>query len=241
VLDPFWGGHQRSENECYGIPVFNAAAGVVRWSYPSLEIAGEHYPAFVQQILHRHNPDHRSCLRPWKDQPPLIKERHPLIIDFGVHLHRETASSLLRKSVEADWAAQQEYAGKIVILGGSYHAGEELRMTPIGRLSGLQLNGYALWSALYGRGWRELATPWAIAIELCVGFALMLYNTFRRPLQFATISMIVVAFFLISLLLWQYALFLSFVPMTVGVFAHWYIERQGAKWTDSTAAAEHST
>lgn len=232
VLDPFLGGHERAAKECYGIPALGEAAGVVRWFYPSMEIAGERHPAFVQQILHRL--EKHSCLtEPGED-------RHPLIIDFAVQLHHEAASSLLRKSAEADWAARQEYAGKIVILGGSYHAGEDLHVTPIGRLSGLELNGYALWSALSGRERHELTMGWAIAVDLGVGLALMLYTIFGRHPQLPIILMAVVLFFLLSLLAWQYNLFLSFVPMAGGVILHWYIERRLAKWTDSGVAAEHS-
>jgi len=233
VLEDFLGGHPRAKSECYGIPAFGSAAGVVRWFYPSKDIAGERHPAFVQQMLHRL--EKRSCLTEPREAP------HPLIIDFAVRLHRhESASGLLRKRAEADWAALQEYAGKIVILGGSYHAGEDLHMTPIGRLSGLQLNGYALWSALAGRARHELAEGWAIAIDLVVALALMLYTTFASHPPFAIIVIAAVLFIVLSLLLWQYNLFLSFVPLAVGVVLHWWIERRIARNPQSGAAASHS-
>ena len=218
VLDPFLGGAGTAKGECYGVPALAEEAGVVRWYYTGLLIGPRLEPSFVEQIVHRSS--HSSCMAN-------AAADDLEIIPFSSHIDIETASTLLAESRSKGWGQTRRYEEKIVVLGGSFHSGADLRDTPIGALSGLEINGQAISSAIRKNARKELGEGWALATDLLVGIMLVLCALFGHRVQLAaTFFSILLIGFAAVYLFHQYYLFLSFLPIIVGITIHFRIENR---------------
>lgn len=218
ILPPLLGKPLPSVRECYGVPALGEEAGVVRWFYSGITIGNSVVPGFVEQIVFRSQ--HDSCLT-----EPLNEERR--IISFSAQISTETASTLLAEARSRNWKGSHVYDGKILILGGSFHGGADVRETPVGSRSGLDINGQAVASILQGTAHREVSELWAVIGDFLIGMVIVLTGLFGHRAQFAaTVITFVLSGFLSLYLFRQYYLFLSLVPICVGIFAHLYLEKR---------------
>src|SRR5882672_11467714 len=219
-LDRLLAGTETSQRECYGVPFLIQEAGIIRSFYrtPKFEITNE--PSFIDQIIHRQ--DHSSCLTP-EDKDGGVD---PRIINFTSKIFSESASTLLAESRERGWGARPAYAGKILIVGGSFHAGADLWGTPVGARTGLEINGQALSSALRNNTRTEFSKPYSFFIDFMVGLLLFFVGSKNR-IWFCVIFFLVVASggVLCLYLFRQYYLFVSFVPIWAGAAIHGVLER----------------
>lgn len=218
ILSPLLGEPLTSTRECYGVPALGEEAGVIRWFYPGLTIGNSVVPGFAEQIVYRSQ--HDSCLT----EPPDEQRR---IIAFSAKIPTETASTLLAEARLKNWKGSHAYDGRILILGGSFHSGADVRETPVGSRSGLDINGQAVASLLEGTAHRELSERWAVIIDFCLGIIIVLTGLLGHRLQLAAVLIAMLLSAFLSLFLFrQYFLFLSFFPICIGIFAHIYLENR---------------
>lgn len=221
VLEPLLGGGTAAENECYGVPALGQEAGIVRYFYSGLEI-DQWEPSFVDQIVYRSQ--HDSCM-PRKDGSEELR-----IIDFSARIHPESAYTLLLESRQKGWSERKQYAGKIVILGGSFHSGSDTALTPIGARSGLEIIGQAVSSVTRGNLRRELGRQWSVLIDGCIGLLLFAVGLLGDRVQLAATFVLALLLAYFSLYVFrQYYLFVSFIPFLIGVAAHVFLGRMHSR------------
>lgn len=63
---------------------------------------------------------------------------------------------------------------RIILIGGTFQRSNDFYNTPVGLLSGLELNAYAIASELDGSGIRAVRQPWAVLLDLAVGYLVLL-------------------------------------------------------------------
>jgi CHASE2 domain-containing sensor protein len=218
VLEPLLGGLKEASGECYGVPALGEEAGVVRYFYSGLRIGGLREPSFVSQIVYRS--ENSSCLQP-EDQD---EERQ--IISFSSQIPSESASTLLDQAGQKDFGSRPEYAGKILIIGGSFHSGADTKLTPVGAMSGLEIIGQALSSVTKNRARRELGKGYSVLIDSVIGLVLFLLGLLGWRVQVLTTIVFVLPLGIACLYAFrQYDLFVSFIPFVAGIFAHAYLAR----------------
>jgi hypothetical protein len=211
-LDRLLGDVPASSSECYGVPALKQESGIVRYFYSGLQFE-MWQPSFISQIAYRS--EHDSCL--------LAQERDEelRIIDFAAQIRTETASTLLEQSRQMGWGRRPEYQNKILILGGSFHSGSDMNLTPAGEMSGLEIAGQALSSVMRSKARKELGNFSSVLIDACVGFLLFLVGLWHRPAQLIlAIVIALLAAFLCLYAFSQYYLFVSFIPFVVGSAVH---------------------
>jgi CHASE2 domain-containing sensor protein len=212
-LEPLLGGSDAGRGECYGVPALGLEAGVVRYFYSGLD-ADQWEPSFVDQILFRSK--NGSCMEPGSGQEEVR------IINFSAKIARkESARTLLRQSAEKGWSDQKQYAGKIVLLGGSFHSGSDTGLTPVGARSGLEIIGDALSTATRSEPRKELGKGWSIAIDAGIGLLLLAAGLLGSRVQIGVTVVLTALLGYSSLYTFrQYYLFVSFIPFVLGVGAH---------------------
>lgn len=217
-MQPIIGGAAAAATECFGPPGLAEEAGVVRWFTTSLEADSSYQPSFVEQILYRST--HNSCL----DRSDNSELR---LISFSSKIRSESAGTLLQESEEKDWGVSvKPYARKVVILGGSFHAGADLRGTPMGVRSGLEINGQAVASALKGEARLEIGEGWSLAADIGLGILVVFIGLIGPRAHLWTTALTLLIATSGMWLLWrEYYLFLSFIPIGFGLIAHLYLAR----------------
>ena len=63
---------------------------------------------------------------------------------------------------------------RIILIGGTFQHSNDFYNTPVGLLSGLELNAYAIASELDGSGIRAVRQPWAVLLDFTVGYLVLL-------------------------------------------------------------------
>ena len=206
-----------STTECYGVPALGEEAGVVRWFYSGMAVGSLTVPSFVEQVVYRSQ--HRSCLEEGAGDDLNV-------IDFSSRIPAETASTLLKEARSPNWKAARAYERRIVIIGGSFHSGDDLKDTPIGPMSGLEINGEAISSVLHGRTHMEVGEFPAVVADVLIGMVLVLIGLFGRRAQIvATVAAVVISCFFSLYMFRQYYLFLSFVPICMGILVHLHLDK----------------
>jgi len=205
-----------STTECYGVPALGEEAGVVRWFYSGMAAGSLMMPSFVDQVVYRSQ--HRSCLKEGTGDELNI-------IDFSARVPAETASTLLKESRALNWKVARAYERKIVIIGGSFHNGDDLKETPVGPMSGLEINGEAISSALHGKTHIEVGEFQAVGADILIGIILVLIGLVGRRAQItATVATAIISCYFSLYLFRQYYLFLSFIPICMGIIVHLYLD-----------------
>jgi CHASE2 domain-containing sensor protein len=214
-LERLLGDTAAAHRECYGVPALGQEAGVIRYFYSGLNVEMWE-PSFVSQIVHRSQ--HGSCL------PPSDRDEERSIINFSARIRNESASTLLAQSRQKGWSKRPEYADKILILGGSFHSGSDTGITPVGPMSGLEIIGQALSSALRGNTRKDLGKGWSVLIDASIGVALFAVGRCGRRAQLAVTIVFASLLGYLSLYVFrQYYLFVSFIPFVLGVIAHMFL------------------
>ena len=133
------------------------------------------------------------------------------------------ASFVLSAHEAAWWKAKSPFRDKIILLGGSYRAGRDVYMTPLGMTTGIQLMAQAVESELQGKGIYHLNKLLMILFDFVAWIALVAVYYFCR-LSVALWTSIV-AIPLLSLMgsLFAFsslAYWADFAPVVLGVLIH---------------------
>ena len=102
-----------------------------------------------------------------------------------------SAGDLLER--EAPEELRRLVKGKILLVGGTFEEGRDSYETPIGRLSGLEINAFAIQTNLGDGGIGEIARPLAVAFDLLCGYLVVFLFNYRavhawRPLPAGLIN-----------------------------------------------------
>jgi hypothetical protein len=111
--------------------------------------------------------------------------------------------------------------GRIVLLGGSWKAARDEYPTPVGPLSGVEILGHAVLTALDPKGIAEVRGSTLTWYDLALGLG-MVALSLRHP-RLATLSNIaifVLLLFVSGLLFRSFQLFLNTIPVQVSVMLH---------------------
>ena len=221
-LEPILGGVTSAAGECYGVPALAQEAGTVRSFYSNLAIGSRVEPSFVQQIVYRF--EHDACLAVEED------DETEIIINFSSRIRSESASTLLAESRQPDWGPRPEYAGKIVILGGTFHSGADVHETPFGTKAGFEIIGQAVSSVRRRNFHRELGETPSLLIDLIISIVLMIGGIYVKAWVRTLAWAATCGALILSLALFrQYYLFVSFLPFIVGILAHYSLERRAGR------------
>jgi CHASE2 domain-containing sensor protein len=137
-----------------------------------------------------------------------------------------SARFVLQIGSEPGWETSSPLRGKIVLLGGDYHAARDTQITPVGPMAGVQLMAQAIETEFSGGGIRPLMNEVVAALlDLCSG-AVLVYISYRNRLHLGRALLISLGLLVIFPLLFSLAAFstlarwFNFVPMIVGVLLH---------------------
>jgi CHASE2 domain-containing sensor protein len=207
------------ERICAGYPFLGAQAGIVRWFYKAKTIRGKLEPSFVSQIKYRNQ--NSSCQTNVSEADP---DRR-LIINFAYRLQRVAASAVFEASEKPGWKDRREFDGAMVILGGSFHQGGDMLATPVGPLPGLVINGLALATLIDGREVTELSEVQIFLVDAAFAIGLVLCGIFSHRLAVWATGGAFSLSILLGQYLYQHALFLSSLPILLGLCVHLWLER----------------
>ncbi len=207
------------ERTCAGYPFLGAEAGIVRWFYKARTIRGKLEPSFVSQIKYRNQ--NSSCQINVSEADP---DRR-LIINFAYRLRRVAASAVLMASEKPGWKDHRDFDGAMVILGGSFHQGGDMLATPVGPLPGLVINGLALATLIDGREVTELTELQIFLVDAAFAIGLVICGIFSHRLAVWATGGAFSLSILLGQYLYQHALFVSSLPIILGLFVHLWLER----------------
>ena len=128
-------------------------------------------------------------------------------------------------AVTAGWANSSPLREKIVLLGGTFHAARDTRITPVGPMAGVQLMAQAIETEFSGGGVRPLNEFVAAILDLCSG-ALLVYIGYRFDHHLGKALLLSVGVLVIVPLVSSFLAFstlarwFNFIPMIVGVLLH---------------------
>ena len=143
----------------------------------------------------------------------------------GVTTHRTNAGALV--SAPPVEGQRSLLSDRIVLIGGTYHAGRDLHPTPVGKMAGVYIWAEALASWIRHDALREPREPIVFALEFLIGvFAGFFLIRFGPALGLLFDLLIVGPLTILSSLLTfgDRILFVSFLPSFVGVYLHYQLE-----------------
>jgi CHASE2 domain-containing sensor protein len=135
-----------------------------------------------------------------------------------------SAGDVLKIAGEDGWKTNGPLKGRIALLGGSYSAGRDRYVTPVGQMSGVQLNAQAIESELKGGGIRAFNKVSAICLEIVCGFVLVSVHYRFRHVALMPLWIVLGSFPLFCLC--SYIAFstlsrwVNFFPMLLGIMIH---------------------
>ena len=149
---------------------------------------------------------------------------------FVLHFTHESSSSarlsmsdVLSASTSARWQASRPFRDRIVLIGGSYRAGRDVIISPMGAKPGVSLVADAVRTELGQGPIQPLRDGLAFIVDLLIG-ALIVYISYRFPPMLALALtllalpvMTVIGSFVAFATL---AKWINFVPVVLGMFIH---------------------
>jgi CHASE2 domain-containing sensor protein len=149
-----------------------------------------------------------------------------LVLNFAGDAYRfprVSVRDVLQASRGDAWSSRGPLTGRVVLVGGTYYAARDEHVTPVGRMSGVELVAQAVESELQGTGIRERNAAVMLALELMGGFLVVwVYQRFGTRLGFyVSIIAIPIAALVFSLLsFYSFSRWASFVPVLFGAWIH---------------------
>jgi CHASE2 domain-containing sensor protein len=137
--------------------------------------------------------------------------------------HRLSASDVLEASTSPRWLSSRPFRDRIVLIGGSYRAGRDVIISPMGAKPGVSLIADAVRTEL-GQGPIEpLRDGLAFIVDLLIG-ALVVYISFRLPSAKA-VALILLALPVIVgigsfIAFATLAKWVNFIPVVLGMLIH---------------------
>jgi CHASE2 domain-containing sensor protein len=141
---------------------------------------------------------------------------------------RMPAHQVLADWKESWWPEVQPIAGRIVLIGGTFKEARDVRRTPAGEMTGVEIMAQMIEADMRGGGLAEFAEIGAALLDLLLGGALLWIN-WRFPAEtrigFALNGLVVLALPLMAAwLLHRYALYwINMGPVLAGVWmSQWH-------------------
>jgi hypothetical protein len=217
---------------CKGPSVLHKPSGVVREYDARVGFAGGgsalSFTRLIETVYHDHST--RAC----QDPPPGLPERQLVPFLRGPRQpHRFMASDVFAGFGNSDWQRNRLMDGQIVLLGGAFEASRDYHATPFeDRAYGVNIQASIIAADLAHQ--QIASTAWWIflAFDAALGLALVAAGWYFGFLSFLAITAgAVLLVFGGSLLLYQYfQIYLSFVPVLVGVSMHFLVEHLREHW-----------
>ena len=172
--------------------------------------------------------------RPWwfhHDSPdPLVPWRirfsgHFLNLTGAVTPHQTDAASIL--SLPAVAGAQSLLHEKIVLIGGTHHAGRDVLTTVVGDMAGVFVWAEAIASWMRHDALREPVEALSFTLEFLIGVVAGLLFVRFGPALGLLLALLVVGPLMVSFSLLTFGdrvLFVNFLPSFVAVYLHYQIE-----------------
>jgi CHASE2 domain-containing sensor protein len=136
-----------------------------------------------------------------------------------------SAELLLEANQQPQWQTSSPLRGKIVLLGGFYHAARDVYTTPVGSLDGVKLVSQAIETEFSGGGIRSFNELVMVLLDLASG-ALLVFISYCYPhhlgkaLSLSLLSLVVVPPLFSFIAFSTLGRWFNFVPMIVGVLMH---------------------
>ncbi|HEY2827545.1 MAG TPA: CHASE2 domain-containing protein [Pirellulales bacterium] len=105
-------------------------------------------------------------------------EEPRLLNTVTAKMQRMYVHQLLQAAQSSSWSSHSPLAGKIVLLGGMYHAARDSYLTALGPRFGVELIAQAVATELSGGGIQELSAVSQFALDLVLGAALIIFSHF---------------------------------------------------------------
>jgi CHASE2 domain-containing sensor protein len=134
------------------------------------------------------------------------------------------SASFVLTAHEAEWWKDKSpFRGKVVLLGGSYRAGRDVYVTPLGTTTGVQLMAQVVESELQGRGITQFNKFLMVMFDFAAWIALVaVYHFFRLPvaLWISLVGIPVLALMGSLLAFSSLAYWADFAPIIIAVLIH---------------------
>lgn len=235
---PYWGVPYFPVSEDLRIKLFPRHVELASNSDPLTAPAHGSIPSpltFAQEVYRRYLGEARY-------QPHGHHAEHEVFMNFTGERFRFaklSAGDLLSEQITPE-PIRRQLEGRIVLVGGVFEEARDSYETPLGRLSGLEINAFAVETNLGDGGVGEIARPLAILFDLVFGYLVVFVFNYRtvhdwRPLPRGLLTILdrvirdeirwkVIASMLTSLagaFLFSYTMFRSFDVWAsyLGVFA----------------------
>jgi CHASE2 domain-containing sensor protein len=144
---------------------------------------------------------------------------------LAVTAHRTDVRALLSTPVVA--GQRSLLTDRIVLVGGTYHAGRDLQATVVGNMAGVYVWAEAIASWIRHDALREPRAPITFALEFLVGVVAGLLLIRSGPAFGLLYSLLIVGPLTVAFSLLTFGnrvLFVNFLPSFVGVYLHYQIE-----------------
>lgn len=227
------GKNSRHDDIEYGFAVTQADANGWIRSYPKrIPVLWDHQ-TFGSAVSSREITEEETL--PWKvvraanlaaDEVSSADEPRQLMFKFSTYPSNYVGYSAghVLKQVEGNRAGWETIAkDKIVLLGGTYRASGDFHMTPVGRIPGVNLVGYAIESHLQNNTIREINPKLVPLIDVLIGLMCVTIGHYlpRRwailiiPIVFPAVVFVVSFYCFDKLSVWA-----NFVPLLFGIYLH---------------------
>jgi hypothetical protein len=130
----------------------------------------------------------------------------------------------------------QEFAalavGKIVLVGGTFSASNDIHATPAGRIAGVDISAHAINSEINGTNVAEVPRYAVVALDLLIGcFIVLIFGSSLniRAKIVASLALTALASLASVILIWRGLVWLTWIGVVVGLFPHivWEIYHVG--------------
>ena len=213
--------------DCFAVPAsIEDTDGIVRRYFPEVVADKKRWRGFQRAILDASQGHQETC----GVTDARGEAVAPVKINFRggraafAHI---TASVVLGAAFTEAWRADNPLRGRIVLLGGAYHAARDRYLTPVGIMTGVDIAAHTVRSAAPGGSIKDVPEIVFLAVDLLVGIGLVIIAFFTETLWalVGTVVAVPVVAVIASFAVYQsFGYFASFIPMLLGVFFHSLIE-----------------
>jgi CHASE2 domain-containing sensor protein len=222
---PIWGGDERGAQLLTGLALFPLDSdGLIRRyrriitpnKQPAIALTSR--DSFPWAVVRAYQG--KSRLVPNKD------EGDDLVLNLAgdrFSIPHIRASHVLQAARGAGWSVQGPLTGKIVLLGGLFHAARDEYVTPVGPMAGVELMAQAVESDLRGSGIRVANHILMLVMEILIGAAMVIiysYFSFKRALLVSLIGIPVLSLLASLVAFSALAYWTDFAPVLVAVVIH---------------------
>jgi CHASE2 domain-containing sensor protein len=207
--------------------------GTVRRYRPLFQVANEDANASEASCSDRLVPSFpRAAVRAARIDG-IADAAEPLLLNWSgdrLSIPRIPAHQVLADWQEDWWSEVQPVAGRVVLIGGTFKEARDVRRTPAGQMTGVEIMAQMIEADMRGGALAEFGAVGAVVLDVIVGIALLWIN-WRFPAEtrtgFALNAIVVLALpFAAAWLLHRYAMYwINMGPVLAGVWTSQWHDR----------------